>query len=117
MTDWRLARWTLRPEFGGTGELRLPAGMTVDQVSYRWVPRGVPWWKPQEELDTALRSVAAGLKSMQDVCDEFGLGDYLENVDEITREREELADRGFLQKWSDSAMVRLATQDEMRPTV
>jgi len=51
---------------------------------------------------------------MQDVCDEFGLGDYLENVDEITREREELADRGFLQKWSDSAMVRLATQDEMQ---
>jgi capsid protein len=118
MTDWRLARWTLRPEFGGTGELRLPAGMTVDQVNYRWVPRGVPWWKPQEELDTALRSVAAGLKSMQDVCDEFGLGDYLENVDEIVGEREELRSRGFLQKWSDSAMVRLATQDEMQgPTV
>ena len=65
------------------------------------------WWKPQEELDTALRSVAAGLKSMQDVCDEFGLGDYLDNVAEIAKEREELEQFGFLQQWSDAAMVRL----------
>jgi len=107
MARWRLYRWFLRPEFGGTGELNLPSGMTPEDVRFRWVPRGVAWWKPQEELDTALRSVAAGLKSMQDVCDEFGLGDYLDNVAEIAKEREELEQFGFLQKWSDAAMVRL----------
>jgi len=107
MSTWRLWRWVLPPEMGGTGELVLPSGMLVQDVRFRWVPRGIAWWRPQEELDTALRSVAAGLKSMQDVCDEHGLGDYRENVREIMAERDELARIGFLQKWSNNAMVSL----------
>mgnify|MGYP003337033568 CR=1 FL=1 len=67
----------------------------------------ISFWKPQEELDVSLRCVAAGLQSMQDVCDERGFGDYLDNVAEIQKERNELASMGFLQTWSNSAMVRL----------
>ena len=44
---------------------------------------------------------------MQDVCDERGFGDYLDNVAEIQKERDELASMGFLQQWSNAAMVRL----------
>lgn len=115
MTLWRLWRWVLPPESGGTGELVLPSGMLVQHVRFRWVPRGIAWWRPQEELDTALRSVAAGLKSMQDVCDEHGLGDYRENVREIMAEREELARIGFLQKWSNNAMVALVEKGSEVP--
>ncbi len=111
MTVWRLWRWVLPPEAGGTGELSLPSGMLVQDVKFRWVPRGIAWWRPAEELDTALRSVAAGLKSMQDVCDEHGLGDYRENVREILAEREELSRMGFLQKWSNNAMVALVDKE------
>jgi capsid protein len=107
LTTWRLWGWVLPPEAGGTGELTLPAGMSVGDVKYRWVPRGIAWWRPQEELDTDLRSVAAGLKSMQDICDERGFGDYRENLAEIVAEREELARLGFLQQWSKNAMVQL----------
>ena len=71
------------------------------------MPRGVPWWKPKEELDSDLRSVAAGLKSMQDVCDEHGLGDYRENIKEILAERQALADGGLVQVWNQNAMVKL----------
>jgi capsid protein len=71
------------------------------------VPRGIAFWKPQEELDVALRSVAAGLQSMQDVCDTWGFGDYLDNCREIAKEREELASLGYLQTWSNAAMVKL----------
>ena len=112
MTVARLWRWTLPVDMGGTGEITLPNSMQVQDVPFRWVPRGVAWWKPQEELDTALRSVAAGLKSMQDVCDEHGFGDYLDNIREIQGEREELASMGFVQKWSQQAMVYLADAEE-----
>jgi capsid protein len=107
MTEWRLWRWSLPVEFGGTGELTLPKSMSVSDVLYRWVPRGIAWWRPQEELDTQLRAVAAGLKSMQDVCDEHGFGDYIDNVREIQQEREQLASMGFLQEWSKNAMCWL----------
>jgi hypothetical protein len=113
MTIWRLWRWVLPVEMGGTGELALPGSMQVQDINFRWVPRGVAWWKPQEELDTALRSVAAGLKSMQDVCDEHGFGDYLDNVREIQSERDELARLGYLQDWSKNAMVALRTAGEV----
>jgi capsid protein len=113
MTVWRLWRWIMPPDLGGTGEIVLPAGMRVEDVVFKWVPRGVAWWKPQEELDTALRSVAAGLKSMQDICDEHGFGDYLDNVREIQAERSELASMGFLQDWSKNAMVALRESGEV----
>ena len=106
-TNWKLLQWTLPVEFGGTGELVLPAGQMITDLRWRWVPRGVAWWRPQEELDVALRSVAAGLQSMQDICDERGLGDYLENVAEIMREKEELAAMGFQQVTNAGAMIRL----------
>ena len=113
MTQWRLWRYVLPPDLGGTGEIVLPRGMRVEDVVFKWVPRGVAWWKPQEELDTALRSVAAGLKSMQDICDEHGFGDYLDNVREIQSERDELARMGFLQDWSKQAMVALRPAGEV----
>lgn len=107
MTRWRLWKWVLPPEFGGTGELVLPGSMRIEDVRFKWTPRGIAWWKPQEELDTALRSVAAGLRSMQDICDEHGFGDYLDNVREIAKEREEIATLGYLQTWSNNAMCKL----------
>ena len=50
---------------------------------------------------------------MQDVCDEHGFGDYIDNVREIAGEREELASLGYVQKWSQQAMVYLADIDDM----
>jgi capsid protein len=94
-------------EFGGTGELALSGSQSIADLRYRWVPRGIAWWRPQEELDVALRSVAAGLQSMQDICDERGFGDYLDNVAEIMREREQLAAMGFVQQTNAGAMIRL----------
>jgi len=107
LTQWLLLKWALPVDFGGTGEISLPGGQLVSDLQWRWVPRGIAFWKPQEELDVALRSVAAGLQSMQDVCDTWGFGDYLDNCREIAKEREELASLGYLQTWSNAAMVRL----------
>lgn len=107
MTRWKQWNYILPPEFGGTGEIVLPSSMTIEDLRFKWTPRGIAWWRPQEELDTALRSVAAGLRSMQDICDEHGFGDYVDNVREIIKEREELDRLGYLQTWSNNAMVKL----------
>ena len=109
-TNWKLLQWSLPVEFGGTGELSLPGSQLITDLRWRWVPRGIAWWRPQEELDVALRSVAAGLQSMQDICDERGFGDYLDNVAEIMREREQLAAMGFTQITNAGAMIRLDQQ-------
>ena len=112
MTRWRLWNWILPPEAGGTGELTLPSGMMVQDVRFKWVPRGVAWWKPQEELQADLLAVSAGLKSMQDVCDERNLGEYRENIREIVDERAYLAEHGISQEWSKNALVRMVEQSE-----
>lgn len=96
MTDWRLMRWTLPTDLGGTGEITLPRRMILDDLSYRWVSRGLPWWKPDEELSTAIAAAAVGLKTWQGICDENNLGLYEENLATLAREREEAAKFGFV---------------------
>lgn len=95
MTRWRYNRWTLPTSFGGTGELILPRGKSVDDLRHRWIPKGVPWWKPAEELSAGLASVAAGLKTMQTLCDETGMGNYTENLKRLAKERQAAAALGF----------------------
>ncbi len=82
-TRWRLARYILPKSAGGTGELILPRSMSISDVLWEWVPRGVPWWKPSEELDAELRSVGAGLDTPQKICRRHGMGDFFRNLDEI----------------------------------
>lgn len=94
-TIWRIRRWLLPMEFGGTGELVLPASMTLDQIRWKWVPRGIPWWNPQEELTVDLMAVAAGLKTFQTVCDERGLGVWTQNLQQLQREFREAQTAGF----------------------
>jgi len=95
MTRWRLWQWIMPVDMGGTGEIVLPRGMTIEDLRYRWIPRGVPWWKPQEELHTGLAAVAAGLKTFQGLCDETGNGLWTENMKAIAREREFAQKMGF----------------------
>ena len=94
-TLWRLRRWLLPTDFGGTGELILPASMDVENLKWKWVPRGIPWWNPNEELTTDLMAVAAGLKTFQTVCDERGLGIWTENLKGLQREFKAARDAGF----------------------
>ena len=105
MTKWRFMQWTLPADLGGTGEIKLPRAMTLDDMTYRWVPRGLPWWKPGEELDTNLAAVAAGLKTMQGVCDENNLGIYEENLKALAREREQAERFGFVLQFNPAKLA------------
>lgn len=94
-TNFRLARWLLPKSVGGTGELVLPRSTSVSDLRNEWVPRGVPWWKPAEELDAELRSVAAGLDTPQRICRRHNLGDFESNLDEIQAAIKAAEERGI----------------------
>lgn len=85
-TLFRLRRWLLPVAVGGTGELVLPSSMTMGDLRWKWVPRGIPWWKPQEELTTDIMAAAAGLKDFQQICDERGLGIWNENIKSLAKQ-------------------------------
>lgn len=107
MTNWRLWHWTLPPEAGGTGELQLPSGMMVQDIAYKWTPRGMAWWQPAVELRADLDAVASGLKTFQDVCDERGLGDYRQNLLETKADLDWMREQGLSIEWSKQAQARL----------
>ena len=94
-TIWRVRRWMLPTDFGGTGEIVLPRSMSEADVKWKWVPRGMPWWNPQEELTVDLMAAAAGLKTLQQICDERGLGIWTDNLERLQAEFATAQELGF----------------------
>ncbi len=86
ITVWLLTVWQKNAALK-TGALRLalPRGWTIEDVKFEWVPLGMPWWKPNEELDAELKAIAAGLKDPYTVCKEHGFGDFEDNVLQIKK--------------------------------
>lgn len=94
-TIWRMTRWMMPTDLGGTGEIILPRSMTLKDVKWKWVSRGMPWWNPNEELTVDLMAAAAGLKTLQTICDERGLGIWTENLKGLSAEFAKAKDLGF----------------------
>jgi capsid protein len=115
LTDWRLFDWTLPAGLGGKGEIILPRSMSMDDMTYRWVPRGLPWWKPEEELSTNIMAAAVGLKTWQGVCDENNLGIYEENVAALAREREQVAKHGFVMELNPAKLMAALRSPTAKP--
>lgn len=63
-------RWLLwRLQVGiQAGDISLPSGMTLRDLVFRWVPLGMPWWKPSEEIKGTVMGIGAGLDNPQDAC-------------------------------------------------
>jgi hypothetical protein len=76
-TDFQLRRWVLN------GQLKLPGRMTVDDIKTEWVPLGMPWWKPAEEIVGDLMAISSGLDSPLRVTKERGRGDVFDNIDDL----------------------------------
>jgi len=65
------------------GTFELPAGKTIADLRWEFVPRGVPWWKPSEEVRGDREAVLAGFDNPQSICLKRGTGDLFENIDRI----------------------------------
>lgn len=95
MTRWRQWRWILPIDLNGTGEIVLPRSLSIEDLTYKWVARGVPFWKPTEQLSAGLGRVAAGLTTMQGLCDETGAGLFEENLQNLRHELKKAEELGF----------------------
>ena len=81
ITIWRLQLWIQ------DGQLRLPRGMTLRDVPFEWVARGMPWWDPAKEIKGDLQAIGAGLDNPYRICKERGRGEFEDNVRQIAKAR------------------------------
>ena len=71
ITTWRLALAVI------DGELRLPAGVTVADLDWEWIPTGLPWIDPLKEITADVAAINAGLDSTPSAAKRSG-GDAYE---------------------------------------
>ncbi len=90
------------------GKLKLPRGMTLATMPFHWVPVGMPWWKPSEEIRGDLDAIAAALTTPQDVVRKRGQGDFFDNVDKIKTAKEYAEQAGVSLSW----VIQNATGNE-----
>lgn len=88
LTVWRLGL------FIADGELELPEGWTLDDITFEWIPVGIPWIDPMKEVAANAMAIKSSLKSRQMVCKENGL-DWFTILEQIKQENDALAALGL----------------------
>jgi capsid protein len=76
-TVYQYQRWLLNDQ------LKLPRRMTIDDCHFEWVPLGMPWWKPSEEIAGDLKAIASCLDSPINVTKARGSGDIFDNIEDL----------------------------------
>ena len=80
ITAWRIGLMI------ADGELSLPRGMRADDLAWEWVPDGIPWWNPAQQVKGQTMAIGAALTDYQRACREAGT-DFYENVDRIAEQQ------------------------------
>lgn len=88
ITTWWVVRWVR------SGELVLPAGMTIDQIKWEWIHEGTPWWRPLEETKADIEAIKAGFKTHDQVTRQRFGKSFTQIVDAIAEELKYAADKG-----------------------
>ena len=83
--DWQFARAV------GDRTLVLPRGMIVPE--YTWVPAGIPWWNPSQEIAADIRSVSAGFQSRSEIVLERTGREYMDLLDQLEFEEDAIRSR------------------------
>jgi capsid protein len=89
-TQWELMRDVL------AGKVKLPAGLTIADEFWEWVPDGMPWWDPVKEINGDNMAIQGGFTSPQKVVKQRGGGDFYDNVDAIADANEYARKKGIV---------------------
>ncbi len=73
-TRWKLQSWII------SGRLLLPFGITIADLDWEWVPRGIPWWDPAKEIAGDKAAISGGFDNPESVCKSRGTGDVYDNI-------------------------------------
>jgi len=66
-------------------ELTLPSGRTIADLDWEFVAKGMPWWKPSEEINGDCQAVGAGFDNPERICRARGTGDVYDNIRRTAR--------------------------------
>jgi capsid protein len=88
-----LTAWRLRL-FLADGVLELPRGMTLADLRWEWIAKGIPWIDPLKEVNADIAAIGAGLASRTDVLKQQGK-DFYDVADQLAAENEYLDSLGL----------------------
>ena len=92
LTVWRLQLWI------ANGTLTLPAGMTLSDIYWDWIPAGVPWWNPEQEINGDILAIDAGLRTRTEIRRERYGDDWKDVIRKLRAEEEFMAEQGVVLK-------------------
>ena len=98
IAKWKLSRWTRNdPREMGDSEPRivLPRGIELENLTYEWVPQGIPWVDPAKESKADEAAIRNGLVSRTYIAKKRNLPRLRQTFDELEREESEISRRGI----------------------
>jgi len=104
-TIWKMRQWLLKER------LQIPNGMSIADLKFDWIPRGMPWWDPSKEIKGAVESIKSGLDTPQRICRATGT-DYFDNIDEIAKAAEYAEQKGVVPAWAATDDTELLIENE-----
>jgi capsid protein len=87
---WRLSLAIL------DGEFEAPVGYDPGAMLWQWIPEGVPWWNPKDEISANIAAIEAGLKTRSEVRTEAYGDDWRDVIDELAEEKKYMDERGIV---------------------
>ena len=93
LDEW--LRWRLR-EGELNGEIVIPAGFDVENIcdAWQWIPDGVPWWNPLQEVKANTEAVENAQRSRTEIRQEQWGDDWKDVVDQLADEQAYLEEKG-----------------------
>lgn len=91
----KLTVWRLRL-FIEDGDLRLPGGKTLADLRWEWIPDGLPWFRPNEELKADVEAIENHLKTREMVTRERYGTSWRDLAGRLKKENEELVKLGLV---------------------
>lgn len=90
LTSWRLGLWI------ADGTLVLPAGVDFARLKRyaNWIPDGVPWWNPSQEIRAEIQAIAAGLRTRREIRRESYGDDWFDVIDDLAEEERYIRESG-----------------------
>jgi capsid protein len=77
-----------------SGEFVAPAGYDPEEMQWQWIPEGIPWWNPGDEVKANIEAINAGLKSRAQVRMETDGDDWRDVIDELAEEQKYMQESG-----------------------
>lgn len=109
LLNW-ITRWWIESAIL-SGELRLPKGMAPADIFWDWVPMGMPWWKPSEEINGDVMAIRAGLTTPQRVCRQRGTGDVFDNIREMQKVLKFAQELGVTLSYDTTPIIQVTNSD------